>query len=789
MNVFTKLFILFLLTTFLNAETANKKQHVLILHSYHQSYKWTDDINKGIKSVLEQSNPNMEFFVEYMDTKRFVSEQNYLDLYQLYKNKYENFKFDVIVSSDNNAFNFLKKYNKKIFKGTPIIFCGVNFFKDEQIAGHENFTGVNEEANIKRNYDLIKRIHPNIKNIYTVIDTTTTGKIVKKEALKIAQKYQYGNIKFHILDDLSFEELKTKVTYIPDDSAILMTIFLRDKNNKFLEYYEAAKMISENSKAPLYGLWDFNLGNGIIGGFLTSGYFQGRNAALMAQRILEGEDIKNIKPLYKSPNQYIFDYKEMEKFNITEEQVPSISYILHKPDSFFEVYKREIITIISLFIIMFVFIIILLINIQKRKKAEKYIKKQLKFQQDLIDNVNAPIYYKNKFGEYLGCNKSFEEFIEFNRDEIIGKTAFDIIPKKMAEEYYEKDLELLEEGKLQQYESNLRRKNGQLRDLIFYKNVYYDEEENVDGIIGAIFDITELKSITNELNELNKHLEDEVYSRTVELKKTNEELADSNEELQSTIYNLEQTQKQLIISEKMASLGGLVAGVAHEINTPVGIGVTGISHFLELSRSIQKDYENDEMTQEEFEEFINTTNKIAQSIHINLQRTAQLVRSFKQISVDQTSEEKREFFICEYVSEILLSISNITKKTNLDINVSCDKTLKLNSYPGAISQIVTNLIINSITHAYEPKQKGEINLSIEEKDNRVKLVYKDDGKGIEEKNLHKIFDPFFTTNRQNGGTGLGLNIIYNIATNTLNGTISCISKPKEGAEFTIIFDL
>lgn len=152
-------------------------------------------------------------------------------------------------------------------------------------------------------------------------------------------------------------------------------------------------------------------------------------------------------------------------------------------------------------------------------------------------------------------------------------------------------------------------------------------------------------------------------------------------------------------------------------------------------------------------------------------------------------KKKREFFICDYVNEILLSISNITKKTNLTIDVQCDKTLKLNSYPGAISQIVTNLIINSITHAYEAKQKGSINLTIEEKDNRIKIVYKDDGKGIDERNLSKIFDPFFTTNRQNGGTGLGLNIIYNIVTNTLNGTISCISKPHEGVEFTIIFDI
>jgi len=264
-----------------------------------------------------------------------------------------------------------------------------------------------------------------------------------------------------------------------------------------------------------------------------------------------------------------------------------------------------------------------------------------------------------------------------------------------------------------------------------------------------------------------------------------DELEESNDELEQSITNLKMTRDKLVESEKMASLGGLVAGVAHEINTPVGIGVTGITYFLEITNDIQSKYHNDNMSQEEFEKYLDTSKELGIQIHINLERTADLVRSFKQISVDQTSEERREFYLKEYVSGVLVSISNITKKTNLKINVDCDDKLKLKSYPGAFSQIISNLIINSIRHGFEEKEKGVITISVTQKIDSIQLSYKDNGKGVPLENINKIFNPFFTTNRKDGGTGLGLNILYNIITSKLNGTITCNSEEGKGIEFII----
>ena len=255
------------------------------------------------------------------------------------------------------------------------------------------------------------------------------------------------------------------------------------------------------------------------------------------------------------------------------------------------------------------------------------------------------------------------------------------------------------------------------------------------------------------------------------------------------IQNLKNTQEKLIESEKMASLGGLVAGVAHEINTPVGISLTGISHFEEISKEINKQYKNEEMSQESFEEYLSTSSELSSLIHKNLLKAAALVRSFKQVAVDQSSEEKRTFNVSKYANEVLLSLHSVTKKTNIKIVVNSKDNIRINSYPGSFSQIITNLVMNSVIHAFTEGEKGKIIIDLEKKNDNLFITYQDNGKGIKKEHINKIFDPFFTTNRDKGGSGLGLNIIYNIITSRLNGKITCESIEKEGVLFLIILPL
>ena len=289
---------------------------------------------------------------------------------------------------------------------------------------------------------------------------------------------------------------------------------------------------------------------------------------------------------------------------------------------------------------------------------------------------------------------------------------------------------------------------------------------NHENIIYAVW-----RDITDK-----KLLEKEIQTR-------NNELEHSNNELENSLNNLKQTQNKLIESEKMASLGMLVAGVAHEINTPIGLGITSMSHFVSQTSNLKELYEQKLMEQNDFENYLENTFELGQITYENLKRAAHLVKSFKQISIDQVDEHKREFNLKKYIEETILSLHNKIKKSKIKVNIYCSDELIIFSYPGAFSQIITNLIMNSLIHGYKENDSGVITLHFEKNDSILKFIYKDDGKGIKKDNLNKIFDPFFTTNRAHGGSGLGLNIIYNIVSTQLEGTIKCNSKIGEGTEF------
>lgn len=269
---------------------------------------------------------------------------------------------------------------------------------------------------------------------------------------------------------------------------------------------------------------------------------------------------------------------------------------------------------------------------------------------------------------------------------------------------------------------------------------------------------------------------------------TVDELTQTQTELNGTIAHLKSAQKQLIAAEKMASLGSLVAGIAHEINTPVGVGLTGISHFQAITAELTEKYQQQTMKKSDFDNYLDTSNQAATLIRNNLERTAELVRSFKQISVDQSSDEQRTFNVKEYIHQTLTSIHNAIKRTDIKIKVICDNDIVIHSYPGSLSQIVTNLVLNASIHAFnESSSLNRIEIKAIKDNHTLKLQVSDNGKGISPQVKHKIFDPFFTTNRDKGGSGLGLNIIFNLVTSQLKGEIACESNLGYGAKFIITF--
>jgi signal transduction histidine kinase len=289
-----------------------------------------------------------------------------------------------------------------------------------------------------------------------------------------------------------------------------------------------------------------------------------------------------------------------------------------------------------------------------------------------------------------------------------------------------------------------------------------------------------MQDMARDLNKSYEELEAKVLERTAEL-------SVAKESAEKALAQLQQAQKQLVETEKMAALGGLVAGIAHEINTPVGVGITAATHLQGKLDDLLKEFHAGAMKKSDLEKFLNTSNETIGITVLNLNRAAELISSFKQVAVDQSSDDRRRFNLKKYIDEVLLSLKHEYKRTKHRIEVKGPDDVEVDSCPGALSQIVTNLLMNSLIHAYEKDDEGQIVFNISRNNGTAMLTYSDNGKGIPKENLPRIFEPFFTTRRGKGGSGLGMHIVYNLVNGKLNGKITCESEVAKGTTFHIAF--
>lgn len=332
-----------------------------------------------------------------------------------------------------------------------------------------------------------------------------------------------------------------------------------------------------------------------------------------------------------------------------------------------------------------------------------------------------------------------------------------------------------------------------------------DELDMISLAINGL--LIEVSNTVGALDDLNKGLESQVADRTARLQNANQELAQQQEDLRAevslrrqreldlqtvnasladSLEKLHLAQQSLVESEKMAALGALVAGVAHEINTPVGLSLTGSSHFKYMVEQLEQKFTAGQLTEPEFITFMQDSKELARAIFVSLEKAAALVGSFKLVAVDQVHDEIREFEPREYIEDVLLTHQQLLKRAKVTVAVDCKETLKVKSYAGAWSQILSNLITNSMTHGFAPEQANpRIEIAVRETAQELELIYQDNGKGMSEETAKKVYDPFFTTNRQAGGSGLGMHIVYNLVSQKLHGRIRLVTAPGQGVRFTI----
>ena len=406
----------------------------------------------------------------------------------------------------------------------------------------------------------------------------------------------------------------------------------------------------------------------------------------------------------------------------------------------------------------------------------------------LVESSSDIIWEVDDKGKYLYLSPKAKSILGYKTSDFKDKSLFDFMPNNQSNLVRGIFISSLKQGvSFEIMEHELIHKDGNAVVLETTGVPSFNENGEVIGYRGVSRDITKRKLDEKELQ-----------ARTEELFATNEELTthknrllelveERTDELNKSLVELKRTQRHLVETEKMAALGGLVAGVAHEINTPIGACLTAASYLRDKTRDVLQSHDDKNLTKGEFNSFINSAIESADIIQTNVERASTLIHGFKQVAVDQTYEELRVFKIREYIDEILLSVHSKFKNTQYNIVVNCPKDFEVNIYPGALSQILTNFLMNSLIHGFEDQNEGTINIDVSHENEIVKILYSDNGCGIPKENIERIYEPFFTTKRGTGGSGLGLQIVYNLISQTLKGKIRCTSSIGNGAKFEMEF--
>lgn len=339
-------------------------------------------------------------------------------------------------------------------------------------------------------------------------------------------------------------------------------------------------------------------------------------------------------------------------------------------------------------------------------------------------------------------------------------------------------------NKVSSYQDELKQAQKQLlktNDMLDQQNLLLEQEvaKKTANLSQAMMDLQKQKY---QLEAQQNTLKEEIETR----RQTEQQLVSKTKELQSSVQNLSLAQGKLVESEKLAALGGLVAGITHDVNTPIGVGVTATSFLEDRLKDLEQKLANKTLSSADMMGFINEGKQSISLLNNNLSRASELIASFKQIAVDQASEAIRTINLKDYLNEIITSLKPKLKKSSHTIQVACPEDIVMKVPAGAISQIFTNFLINSVIHGFDGKDNGRITIDIKEVGDNIDITYADDGHGVTGDQLKKLFDPFFTTRREDGGSGLGTNIAFNLVKQTLEGEIEANSEPGHGLTYHLI---
>ena len=485
------------------AQAEPVRKSVLFLNSYHNGYAWSDDILTGLRSFFAESGYAVDLQIEYMDTKRFATPEREKALFEFYREKFKGARFDVIIASDDFAYNFILDYQDRLLPGVPVVFCGVNDFKPQRLQGIENITGVVENVDFEATLRLAARLHPDLQRMVVIGDRSVTGMAIQGQIREVAPKLK-GILDLEFWDDLPLGEILERLGTMPKDAMLFVIPIYLERDGKLYSADEVVAVIAANVTMPVFSCWRFLLGHGMVGGRLHSGVDHGRMAARLALRILTGEKPANIPVVERFDDPYAFDYNVLRRLSIPLSNLPQGSEVINEPYAFYTINKGLFWTIIVSLVTLVFILVLLVASISQRRRIQERVNDQLSFLKILMNAIPLPIYSLGRMGAFQDCNLAFEHFFGVTREGIAGRLPQDIGDPAVAGADClrdEVDRQLLAAPGARIYECSLDAAHGGVRSMIVSKATYRSAKGETLGLVGVLSDITGLKRAEEELRQ------------------------------------------------------------------------------------------------------------------------------------------------------------------------------------------------------------------------------------------------------------------------------------------------
>jgi PAS domain S-box-containing protein len=505
------------------AATSHERKEVLYLNSYSKGLEWSDPITQAVEDRMRTSGYEVNLHIEYMDEKRYQDPVYESMLADLYRYKYANRDFDVIIVSDDNAFTFIKKYRQDLFPDTPVVFCGVNYYSDDMLAGQTGITGVVEQYDVNDTLITALRIQPSVQHIYVINDHSVTGAANKKNIEQVIPQFS-SRADVTFLENYSMAELEDTVATLPDNSLILLMTFNQDRLGTDYTYDESIRRVRAHANVPIYGIWEMYLGKGIVGGMLTSGYEQGNLSGQIATRILQGESPSQIPVVRAPPNRYMFDSNELSRFGISTANLPPGSIVINLPVPV-RVLPESVIWAIGISATGLILgLAAMVVAFLRLRRARDELDESERRYRAVVEDQTELICRFEKDGTHIFVNDAYCRYFGKTRSEILG-TKF--IPEMSADEKRKVKNHLASLTPIHPIGNTTNRveiPGYGIRWLKWNNHAIFDDTGNVSEYQSVGQDITDMQLAEDELRKYQENLEALIDTRTMELVNSNAQL-------------------------------------------------------------------------------------------------------------------------------------------------------------------------------------------------------------------------------------------------------------------------